>query len=867
MTLTPGTRFGGYEILALIGSGTGKVYRARDTHLGRDVAIRVLPPGFASPERLLRFEQEARSAAALNHPNILAVYDISEHDGAPYIVAELLEGESLRTRMTGPMPLRKVIPLGLRIASALAAAHDNGIIHRDLKPENVFVMRDGRVKLLDFGLARLTEDRLPSQWATASPATAPAARLETGAGVLLGTVGYLSPEQIRGVAVDQRSDLFSFGAVLYEMLAGRRAFTGESPVEVTNAILTGEAPPFTPGLVPAALDRLVRHCLEKQPAARFQSAHDLAFALDTIGSSSATPSSPGILVMPRRRRRHHLSWWRLSPAAAVVVCAVAVLAGIGINRFWASSRGSADAPLFRRLTSERGLLRNARFSDEGGAVVFSAAWDGPPLRLYMTRASASASTRLELPPAHLFSISRTGELAISLGHAFDGWLGSGTLARAPLVGGGARPLLDNVREAEWTPDGTALAIVRRVNGRDQLEWPIGHVQYATSGYLSTPRFSSDGRMLAFGDHPIYGEDDGDIDVIDAGGTRTVAAAGLTGLRGLAWSATDDEIWFTALANQSESLTTLQAVTVSGRRRTILTGAVDLALMDIDRTGRVLLSGETRWRHIEAMLPGDSGMRDFSRFDGSVARTIADGGRQLLITRQGPTAVYLRSTDQDAPMQLGEGDGYDLSRDGRWALAVIGGPPSRVLLLPTGAGERRELPNPRGITVVAARFLPDSQRLVIIGGSRRESWRAFVQDVRTGLITPFSSPGISYLPSRTVAVTGDGRQVALLDGEGHVRLFPVEGGEPLPIPGLADGEYPLAFTPDDRFVFVTRGTSAPWRIDRIERATGNRELWKEISASQNAGVRLSGVAMSSDGQAFVHSYSRLLSNLFIVEGIR
>ncbi len=293
MELAAGARLGPYEIVGTVGAGgMGEVYRARDSRLGREVAIKILPAECtADAERLRRFEQEARATAALNHPNILAVYDIGRQGDAPYIVSELLEGESLRARLrNGALPARKAIEYALQIVRGLAAAHDRGIFHRDLKPENIFVTRDGHVKILDFGLAKLT---LPDMAPTGN-LSAPTIDSVTSRGVLLGTLGYMSPEQLRGAATDARSDLFSFGAVLYEMLSGKRAFHGDTTADTISAVLREEPPDLsaTGRDVPPILERIVRHCLEKDPSARFQSARDIAFDLESLStiSSAAVPA-------------------------------------------------------------------------------------------------------------------------------------------------------------------------------------------------------------------------------------------------------------------------------------------------------------------------------------------------------------------------------------------------------------------------------------------------------------------------------------------------------------------------------------------------------------------------------------------------
>jgi Tol biopolymer transport system component len=345
MRLTAGTRLGPYEVIAPIGEGgMGEVYRARDTRLGRDVAIKILPPSVADdPDRLRRFEQEARAAGALNHPNILVVHDVGNHDRAPYLVCELLEGTTLREQLgASPLPARRVIDYAVQIASGLAAAHARGIVHRDLKPENLFVTRDGRVKILDFGIAKLVE------YGETDESDALTRHAKTDPGHVIGTAGYMSPEQVRGQRVDHRSDLFSFGAVLYEMLAARRAFKRDSSVETLNAILTDEPPdlPAADGTAPA-LDRVVRHCLEKSPEQRFQSARDVAFALEGLTNHSGQTAAVAAAAKAR-------------PTRAVLAWAIAALFALTTVALWVVS-----------LRQDRSVARPVRFeipAPEGGAL-------------------------------------------------------------------------------------------------------------------------------------------------------------------------------------------------------------------------------------------------------------------------------------------------------------------------------------------------------------------------------------------------------------------------------------------------------------------------------------------------------------------
>jgi serine/threonine protein kinase/Tol biopolymer transport system component len=320
-----GQSIGPYKIISLLGAGgMGEVYRAHDARLGREVALKLLPDSLAGgTEGVRRFQQEARAASALNHPNILAIYDIGEHDGSPYIVSELLEGETLREKFGGvPLATRKALDYALQTARGLATAHDKGIVHRDLKPENLFVTKDGRVKILDFGIAKLVQRNAAGGELHTE---APTLMVQTNPGMVVGTAGYMSPEQVRGQKVDTRSDIFSFGAILYEALSGRRAFHGESPFETMNAILKEDPTELssTNSQISPALERVVRRCLEKQPAERFQSASDLAFALESLSVTTSGASTAAALhdeSRPKRWSRKHLAW-----AAATLLLAVAAL--------------------------------------------------------------------------------------------------------------------------------------------------------------------------------------------------------------------------------------------------------------------------------------------------------------------------------------------------------------------------------------------------------------------------------------------------------------------------------------------------------------------------------------------------------------
>src|SRR5450759_2732880 len=647
MSLSAGSRLGPYEILAPLGAGgMGEVYRARDSRLQRDVAIKVLPASFSQDaDRLRRFEQEARAAGVLNHPNITAVYDIGTHDGAPYVVSELLEGETLRERLAGgALPPRKAIDYALQIAHGLAAAHEKGIVHRDLKPENLFVTKDGRVKILDFGLAKLTHQEEGGQ-ATNLPTEAAG----TEPGVVLGTLGYMSPEQVRGQPADARSDIFSFGAILYELLSGKRAFHGDSAADTMSAILKEDPPDLslTNQALPPGLERIVHHCLEKNAEQRFQSARDLAFDLEALSGVSAPRIEPSLKLRGRFPSRAAL-------AALVLTLAVGLFAG---RLVW--KRSPASPPSYKRLTYGRGPVWSARFAPDGQMIVYSASWDGAQRpQLYSVRAESPESLRLALPSGQVESVSRNGEMLIlNLLQFSTGYARIGTLSQAPLSASAPRDLLEDVGHADWSPGGSAIAVVRAPQWRYRLEFPAGRVLYETTGWISYPRISPKADAVAFLDHPVFGDDRGSVAIVDRSGKKKTLSTGWESAQGISWSASGEEIWFTA--TQAGSSRALYAVTVSGRQRPVANTPSGMTLQDISRDGRVLFVQVNARLGFLGLLPGETKERDLSGLEWSYGPILSEDGKTAVFTEQGEAggpgySVYLRKMDGSAPVRLGEG---------------------------------------------------------------------------------------------------------------------------------------------------------------------------------------------------------------------
>jgi Tol biopolymer transport system component len=860
MTLAAGTKIGPYEILGPLGAGgMGEVYRARDGRLGRDVAIKVLPAAFSrDPERLRRFEQEARATAALNHPNILAIFDIGNHEESLYVVTELLEGETLRQRIqSGPVPPRKATDYALQIARGLAAAHDQGITHRDLKPENVFLTKDGRIKILDFGLAKLAEPGKGS-----SGADTPTLALQTEPGLVLGTVGYMSPEQVRGKAADGRSDIFSLGAILYEMVSGKRAFQGDTAADTMSAILKAEPAPLseTQQNVPPGLARIVEHCLEKEASNRFQSARDVAFALEAFSGSGST-SSAAIphAAEPAKRRTLPLL---VTVSAVLLTAVIAFMAA----RMMVPAATQAE---FHQLTFPRGYIQAARFAPDGDTIIYAAAWDGKPIELFSTRPEGSESRALGLPDSDLLGISVTGELAVRLTPRFTGSYSiSGTLARSMLSGGTPRPVENDIEFADWTPDGKDMAIVRRVAGRTRLEFPVGKVLYETVGWIGNPRFSPHGDAIAFIDHISLVGDPGRVAMVDLTGHKKTLTQQFDSVQGLAWSPAGDEIWFTA--TPAGGARALRAVSLSGKERLIVRIPGILNLFDVSRSGRVLLAKDD-WRvGIIGLAPGSTREQDLSWMDFSAIRDLSSDGKLLLFDESGEAgglkgAVYVRKMDGSAPVRLAEGNSNSLSADSKWVLGGAGFNVHSVIILPTGTGQAQTL-NIGTLEYHWGNFLPSGHQILFAGNEPGHGGRMFIMDLPQGPPRPITPEGIGVV-NYTRFVSPDGQSFLGLDSDRNSVVYSVQSGEGKPVPGLNPAEVAFGWTGDGKSVYVYR-PAVPALVYRVELSTGHRELWKELNPPDPAGINfIRAPHISSDGKAYAYNYSRVLSELFLVDGLK
>jgi Tol biopolymer transport system component len=858
MALASGTKLGPYEIQFPLGAGgMGEVYRARDTRLGRDVAIKVLPTAFSrDPDRLRRFEQEAQAAAALNHPNILAVYDIGTYQDSPYLVTELLEGETLRQRIQSrPLRSRKATDYALQVARGLIAAHDKGIIHRDLKPENIFLTGDGRIKILDFGLAKLTQPE-----GDFAKADSPTLASQTAAGMVLGTFAYMSPEQVRGKAADARSDLFSLGAILYEMVSGKRPFGGDTSVDTMSAILKEEPAPLgeVQQNTPAGLVRIIDHCLEKDPGDRFQSARDVAFALDAF-SGSSTPSAVGL---PKVRRK-----WRAGAAlaglgAGVLVAFILFLVG-------RQTAPVPPLPNFRQLTFQQGTIYGARFAADGENIVYAAAWDGKPSELFSMRPESTEFRSLSVIDADLLGISSGGELALRVApRFFSAYQSSGMLARMMLSGGAPRPVENGIQWADWSPDGKGLAIVRDVEGRERLEYPAGKIIYETAGWISSPRFSPDGDLIAFIDHQSRAGDPGSISLTDLSGHKRDVDTGFVSAYGLAWPPSGKEVWFTA--TRAGSARALYGVSLNGKERVLSHVPGTLTLQDISKTGRVLLSRDA-WRlGIIALAPGQTKERDLSYLDFSAIRTLSPDGRLLLFDESGEAGgmagvAYLRKTDGSPPVRLADATSLSLSTDGKWVLAVTVQGLNQFMLIPVGTGESRTLPV-LPLNIHWGGWIPNKREFLFSANEKGHGSRIYRETVDGSTPRPITPEGVSPA-SYSQSVSPDGRFVLAVDPDGSSAVYSIETGERKPILGMKLGEQAAGWTGNGESIYAYR-PSVPAHIYQVELKSGRRQLWKELAPPDLTGVYfLRPPHISADGKSYAYNYSRFFSDLYVVDGFK
>ena len=855
MALTSGDKLGPYEILSPLGAGgMGEVYRARDTRLGREVALKVLPESFArDADRLRRFEQEARAVAALNHPNLLAIHDIGEHNGAPFIVSELLEGNTLRSELdNGPLSSRKATDYAAQIAQGLAAAHEKNIVHRDLKPENIFITKEGRVKILDFGLAKLA----PGRGAKSESEGLTLTSSPTEAGTVMGTAGYMAPEQVRGAAVDSRTDIFAFGAVLYEMVSGQRAFRRDTPAETMTAILKEDPPDLSdlPHPVPPGLERIIRRCLEKQPEQRFQSAKDLAFALEALtGTTSKTAAQAAIAASPENPAKPR--WLAFAAVAAVALAAGAAVA-------WYLRPTPVPPPTFTRVSFHRGEVIRARFAPDAQTLIYSADLEAGGRDTYVIREDYPESVPAGLHGSLLLSISKQGQMALVVSpHVVAHYQWAGTLAVSPLGGNAPRELLENVADADWSPDGNEMAVIVQNPNEWQMQYPIGKVLLQGENWISDPRVSPDGQKVALFRHPSGIDDRGDVITVDRAGHIQVLSTGWEALEGLAWSPSGKEIWFSA--SEAGEQYCIRAVSVSGKQRTVHCSTASTRILDIAPSGRVLVSAEERQAGMTLVEHGSNHERSLNWLDFPVLPILTPDGSTMLFTDASERAgnsyeVYVRKTDGSAPVRIAQGgNGSDITRDGKWALVV---PPDEhsadIQVVPVGPGQRRVL-HWNGFLPGWAFWFPDGNHILITGSQSGQPEGVYISDINGAPLKQLSPEHTPW-----AAIAPDGNSVVLFENKSWA-IRSLTGNSTKPLSGIQAGDFPLKFASDSKHMFVQVTTPTGLNIYKIDVESGKRELWQTIDPANKVGLQpiYYPAAITSDGHWMVLVHRNYLGQLY------
>jgi len=826
--MVAGEHVGPYLLEALLGAGgMGEVWKARDTRLDRIVAIKFSQAAFSD-----RFQREARAVAALNHPNIATLYDV----GPDYLVMEYVEGAPV-----GPGGgMRRILDLAAQIADGLAAAHAAGLAHRDLKPDNILVTRAGQVKILDFGLARQTG--IPAQDEATLTVTQP--------GTVLGTIGYMSPEQVRGAEAGHRSDIFSFGVILHELVTGERPFRRDTVVETMNAILK-EDPPELPDSVPSGLRQVIAHALEKEPDQRFQSVKDMGFALRTL---SALTQAPSAAAASRR------SWIRTAAAGL----GAGALAG---GAYWAGRRSvRVTTPSFRQLTSRQGFVTRARFAGSGETLVYSAHFEDGPAKLYVSSPGDGAVHEIEVPDlVSLAAVSSKNEAAVILK--------GDVLARMPLSGGAPRPMLENVVAADWAPDGEDLAVVRRSGRMIRVEYPVGRVLRESGAPTHGIRVSPDGSRVAIS----YFTNGFHVAVLDRGG-KTIDVAHFDSSAGFSiarpcWTPDGREIWIDSPALDEHGV--IHAFDLRGNRRVVSTLPGTAMVESISNSGKLLVNLVRNRFGIAGRTKKDATDRDLSWSELSSAVALTPDGATMVFTGSDRTrsVVYLRKTDGTPAVRLCEGINYGgqpVSPDGKWVPVYRPSPADRATyLVPTGAGEEKRIdvegmePGP---LIVA--WLPDGDGYVITAVEKGKPWgqarsRLYVWKPAARLLRPLSAEGLTH-PIRCDPKV---ERCLLRPAGGTWKLYPVDGSAPVEAKGIRQGDHPLNFTEDGRGIWVAeQGEAGSAVVSRVDWAGGKRERWKEIQAPQGARVRHDTIAITPDGRSYVYIWVEARSELYQVEGL-
>jgi serine/threonine protein kinase len=858
MPLSAGARLGPYEVISPLGSGgMGEVYLGRDTRLGREVAIKILPPEFSShADRLRRFEQEARSASALNHPNIITIYEIGASDSSSFIAMEYVDGKTLRELLqAGPMQIRKAVQIAVQMAEALGKAHEAGIVHRDLKPENIMITRDGYAKVLDFGLAKLA---IPASGEQVSvlPTTA-----KTDAGVVLGTVGYMSPEQACAGDVDFRSDQFSIGAILYEMVTGKRAFQKKTSVETLSAIINEEPEPvqsINPRIA-APIRWIIERCMEKNPQDRYASTRDLARDLQSIrdhfseiASSSETEVHPAIAAKKKQIRA-----WDVIAVGLILALSAALF------YFWKRPVATQSNPAtYHRLTYRRGPIDSARYSPDGNTIVYSARWEGQPRELFVTRPDAVESRPLGISGADVLSISSSGEMLLLIIKDNN----RKVLAQVSLTGGTPRELAEDIRAADWSSDGSSMALARYSNGRVHVEFPPGKTLYETSQDIGNLRFSPSGQRIAFTEKDRSGAN-GTILIFDRSGKKITQSQLLYPL-GLAWHS-EDQVWFTTISDKPGGGCELYSIDSAGRSRYVAP-FIWAGLADISKAGSLLIILDNRTVVAQALAAGATKESSITWLDQSEIADISPDDKKILIHERGEASetpsgtIYMANSDGTGGVRLAGGRAIEFSPDGKSALGIVAR--KQVVIVPVGVGSTQTFDAAAGEKLEPIGFMPDGKQILLSVEDSNGHTRLDTLTLSTRKRQTISEKLVLPLNSRKISP--DGNTVIVQTPDLQYALLSLKDQTIRPLENLEVGEEPIQWSNDGQSIFVYSNQRIPCTILKLRVSTPDRQMFKQILPPDPTGiVYISTFRISPDESTFAYSYQRTLSALYQIHGLQ
>lgn len=856
-----GRVLGPYKIERLLGSGgMGEVYQAVDSRLDRKVAIKVISGTFASdPERLQRFEQEAKILSALNHPNIITIHGLETLEGTLSLVTERLEGETLRVRLDAkPIPQKKALEIAIQVARGLAAAHGKGIVHRDLKPENIFLTKDGLVKILDFGIAKMAWKGPSGEDAStgAMAFSASGSPMKTSEGRILGTASYMSPEQIRMEKLDARTDIFSLGVILWEMITGTRPFQGDGAVLVMTSILKEDLPELDPALnVSPELQRTMEYCLNKQPESRYHSAHDLALALESlVGLSGSAFSTSSYRKLSSSR------------AAAGWKYAVPVLSGLMVAAclVFALTRPRAAQPEYRQINFKNGLIHSARFTPDGKSVIYNSTKDGLPWQSYIVSLDSLEERPIGPVSGQILAVSVSGEVAylLDVEPTDIRFEYPGVLATAPrLEGLIPKERQRGVRWVDYDEKGQIAGVINE-NEKVRIEYPLGQIRYTSTGWISNLRVSPKGDALAFIEHPIAKDDIGYVCLLSIKDKqpRRLTKQWSGSARGLAWRG--DEIWFTATDRVGGRM--LWASNDRQKLRKVLAVPSDLLLHDISKDGQVLLAREDSACGFAIGRKGEKTIRGMATKPFSFVSAISIDGRYILVEEQTEHSdlgyrIYLRSVDGKENTFIGEGMNCCLSPDAKWVAAIQLKPEPHPVLLPMGPGQPRVLPS-HGIKGYGTLAWSKSGKLAFTGFRAGQPLQLHIQDVKTEIIQSLPCKGMvtpitSFLSDYLLYTSEEG--VVMLDlATGKRRVFAAN---------RLDNCKPLCWFKDSQQFLVMTEKENQRQIWTLDLESGKKTPYWEFSLLHDSEKIWNNLRWGAD-DTWVSHYSLFSENLFLVKGL-